>query len=129
MGTIHYSWLAPSRIGQVTFSGNVSVEEVTEAHQQIVGQFLNPGTKPVHLIMDVEQIGTFPTNVVKMHQVNSMVLTHPSFGWLFVVGSKNIMQRFLVSSVSQIFHVRVKMMPTVEESLIALKKLDPTLTI
>lgn len=122
-----YNWLIPSRVGIVKLTNELSVEELAEVHQNLFNQFLNVGTKPVHLIVDIENMGSFPTNFIQMQKMNSQLLTHPALGWLIVVGSQNAVQRFLASTIAQIFHARVKLSKTRAEAMSILKAVDRTL--
>jgi hypothetical protein len=127
MVDVEYSWLFPKRAVLTVFEGDITVDELSACHDIIIGDYLEAGEGKVHLVIDIHKMGSFPSNLLKMQQVNQRLLSHPSLGRVVAVGSTNAIQRFLLSAISQLFHVNLHQCETVEEAQVILRRVDPSL--
>src|SRR5215207_7753219 len=116
-------WLQQNRIIRTQLVGKLTEQEakdMSEAH----AKFLDAGTAPVHLIVDVTKLDAIPIN---LRQNTSMgeYLRHPSLGWTVLVGGSTLVN-FMVSVLGQVFHMKQARRETVEEALTFLAMQDET---
>jgi len=119
------SWTQDKRIIHCRLFGAFDLEMVNEASNK-VEVFINEGQPLVHLIVDMEGLQSFPTNVTKLNAMNQY-LKHPNMGWVIVVGGSSL-TKFLVNVLSQIIKFRVAQRATMSEALDFLRKQDSTLS-
>jgi hypothetical protein len=128
MPAFRHSWLYPSRVVLVEFDGDLSFEELEASHRAIIENFFNAGQAPVHLVIDIDHLKSFPTNLIKVQQITRPVLGHPAIGWMIMVGTTNALQRFLLTTITQLANIRTQQTSTLDEARAALERLDPSLT-
>jgi hypothetical protein len=118
------SWHQDKRIIYERLHGTFDLEEVMAASQS-TEKHLNEGTAPVHLVVDMSGLKSFPTNITKLNGMISY-LKHPSLGWVIVTGG-NTLSSFLVNVLSQVIKFRVAQRPTLELAAEFLRTQDQTL--
>ena len=64
------SWYQEGRIAQSILSGSISIEEMQAHTQDLIDHYLNVGQAPIHIISDTRQMKQFPTNMIKVKQIN-----------------------------------------------------------
>ncbi len=120
------SWYQEKRIVLNRLIGSLDVEAGTQA-SEATSQFLNEGVAPVHLIVDMTELKSFPTNITKVNTMNQY-LKNPSLGWVVVIGG-NTLSQFLVNVLSQVIRFRVAQRPTLEQAVDFLRAQDPSLAV
>lgn len=120
-------WLVPQRITIIEIVGNYTSHDLTESTIQVRDGFLDKGTPPVHLICDVRQITSYPTQIFVIKQASEIYLRHPNMGRLLLVGFDNPLMRFIASAVSQTMRARFQQAESIEQALSNLKAYDQTL--
>jgi hypothetical protein len=118
------TWIEDKRVILTELWGTLTTEEAQEmsdAH----AKYLSQGIAPVHLIVDVTQLGGIPSN---LRQNSSMggYLRHPSLGWTVLVGG-SVLVNFMVSVIGQIFKFHYSKRESLEEAGAYLASQDPTL--
>lgn len=121
-------WYIEGRVIHDRLSGTVSIEDA-EGTGQIIVEYLNEGTRPVHLIVDMTTASGFaPTvNVRRIHDIVTRQMRSESLGWTLLV-SENKLARFLASTVSQLARISMQTFSTLDDAVAFLREYDPTLT-
>ncbi|MEP7293153.1 MAG: hypothetical protein ABI835_15325 [Chloroflexota bacterium] len=120
------AWIEPNRIIRTELSGKLSdqeAKEMSDAH----ATFLDAGTAPIHLIVDVTRLDAIPIN---LRQNTSMgeYLRHPSLGWTVLVGGSTLVN-FMVSVLGQVFHMKQARRDSTPDALAFLAAQDETLQV
>jgi hypothetical protein len=118
------SWAQEKRIILVNLIGSLDLEAGFQASNE-TNDFINQGTAPVHLIVDMSELKSFPTNITKVNQMNQY-LKNPARGWVVVIGG-NTLSNFLVNVLSQVVKFPVTQRPALNDALDFLRKNDATL--
>ncbi len=118
------SWHQDKRIIYCRMSGAIDLEVATVVSNKLE-EFIKAGQPLVHMLMDLTDLQSFPTNITKLNAINQH-LQNAKLGWIVVVGG-NSLTKFLVNILSQIIKFRVTQRATISEALDFLKKQDPTL--
>lgn len=123
------SWNQPERIAFVRFSGDVSIEELTEFSENFSAHYLNASAVKIHLISDARALGKYPTRLSAVRQATEIFLRHEKMGVLVVIGSLHPLTKFLISMVAQVVGNEYRLVDTEEEALLALYQFDPSLSV
>lgn len=115
-------WFADHRIIMCTVIGDITIEEVKQANEDIK-VLLDQGRSPVHVISNVLELGNFPLNLTQIKN-STDYLYHPAMGWQVVAGHHNPMIRFIASVASQVAHVNLRMVDTMDEAITFLERVD-----
>lgn len=118
------TWYLENRIILAHVVGDNSLEDFYVINETII-QYLDQGTAPVHLLIDVTELGNIPSNILKVKQAFTY-LDHPSIGWSFFIGEMNAIKKFIVSLTTQMSGLDAKTVDTFEEALLALYRVDVT---
>lgn len=119
------SWFLDRRIIALQLSGAFTNEEISPA-EQTIEEHVQAGIAPVHMLVDISTLEQFPTSLNQLRK-STPYLRHPNFGWLIVIGSNHALVGFLVSTLTQLAHVNLRMVSDWNEALATLKKVDMTL--
>lgn len=118
------SWQHENRVILGRYYGVMSLDDLVNWDTS-VAQYLNTGTPPIHLILDVSEVTKFPTNVLQLrNHLNN--LSHPSKGWTLLVGSSSLINS-LTTIVTQLAHSKFRPFKTTSAALDFLAKEDITL--
>lgn len=118
-------WLQENRIIRTQLTGKLTeqeAKEMSDAH----ARFLDAGTAPIHLVVDVTKLDAIPIN---LRQNTSMgeYLRHPSLGWTVLVGGSTLVN-FMVSVLGQVFHMKQARRETLTDAVAFLTAQDETVT-
>jgi hypothetical protein len=116
------SWYLENRIILVHISGDKTIEDFQQVNEAIT-QYLEKGVAPVHLLIDVTEMGSIPSNILKVKQAFTY-LDHPSIGWSFFIGHLNAMENLIIAVTTQLSGLDVKTVDTLEEALKILNHVD-----
>lgn len=116
------SWYTEKRIAHARLYGEVTTQDMKENNQRIVHDYLQLGTPPVHLLIDISAMEKFPTNLRQLKAASEVFLGEPSLGWMVTVGKTNTLERFLTSTLTQLFGVKLHMAADLEAALAFLEK-------
>jgi hypothetical protein len=117
-------WYEDKRIIFEQLYGDLDMSAVIEA-ANATEQHIKQGNAPVHLVIDVSGMKSFPTNMTKINSVSGY-LKDPNLGWVVLVGG-NPLTNFVTQVVSQVVRFRVGQRPTLEQAIEFLRKQDATL--
>ena len=118
------SWCEEKRVFCIELTGELTDEQWTSI-VAIDTLHIEEGIAPIHVIIDVSELDSFPTNVRKTASYASH-LRDPRLGWAVVVGGNPLLD-FVASLLSQITGFKLTKSATVEDALIFLRKQDNTL--
>ena len=118
------NWYQDKRIIFNKLYGAFDFESATEASRR-VSQLLAEGNAPIHLIVDMTELQSFPTNVTKLNDMTTY-LKNPSLGWVVVIGG-NTLSKFVVNVISQVIKFRVAQRFSMNEAIQFLQSNDVTL--
>lgn len=121
----HISWYQDERIVLARFEGDQSIEDITQVNTTIT-EMIKTGKPRVHMIVDTSKMGSIPLKLSQLAAVNAY-LREPNLGTIVTIGMDNVLIRFLASMVSQIAHIELKTVSTMDEAVDVLKRLDQTL--
>ena len=125
----HQEWFIPNRIVKVTFSGNLSIEEIAKSFM-VSGKFLlESDADRVHFIHDWSQLETFPTNLSHIRNATS-IRNNPALhklGWVVIFGARDKLMRFVGDLTFQLFRIHTHMTEDLDSALEFLYRHDNTL--
>ncbi len=118
------TWIEDKRIIYTELLGTLTSQEAQEM-SDTHAKFLNEGTAPVHLIVDVTRLGAVPTS---LRQNTSMggYLRHPSLGWTVLIGG-SVLVNFMVSVIGQVFKFHYSKRENLENAMTYLISQDASL--
>lgn len=121
------AWYLENRIILAHVADDNTIEDLAVINKAIV-QYLEQGTAPIHLLIDVTEMGSIPSNIAKIKQTFTY-LDHPSIGWSLFIGHMNAIEKFIVSITTQMSKLDAKTVDTIEDAIAVLNRVDATLTI
>jgi hypothetical protein len=92
--TYEVSWYQPKRVIYLQVSGAFTIRELERA-AVFIGEGVRSSVVPVHLIVDVREVKTIPTNVLEIKTINDY-LGHDKMGWLIIVGAHSLVNMIAV---------------------------------
>jgi len=98
--SVDIGWRQPSRVIYERFYDNVTVEELSTVQQQLF-QFLSEGDAPVHIIIDMAAVHSFPKSLNQIRQALAPDKTGKA-GRIVLVTGDNPLLKFVTSTISQI---------------------------
>jgi hypothetical protein len=119
------NWYIPERILYVRVWGAMNTTEGARTNQQ-AASMIETGKPLVHVLIDDQELKSVTNNLAAI-QKTMQVYKHPSLGWVLSIGHPNVLIRFVMSMMSQIFQVRARRFYTIEEALVFLRERDQTL--
>lgn len=119
------SWYIPDRVIHLTLRGNLTVTELKELNRQLK-DYLDSGSKPIDLMIDASQVGTFPTIVTDISGALT-TLSHPHLRWSLVTCTNKVL-RLVLAVVFQRVRQHVFFFKTMEENIAHLRQQDHTLS-
>lgn len=124
---VKVGWLVENRISYFKYTGDVTIEEVTEA-AAIGLEFLYQSDAPlIHSIQDNSEQTSFPKEVGQLMKSVRTALSDPKMGWMMTVGLEGDVIRFVVTLVGRIARTRHRMFDTLEETVEFLQHVDTSL--
>lgn len=121
------SWYHQDRVLYVRFWDNLTLDEAQQI-SAINTRHLAEGTPPVHIVVDITQLQTFPTNIRFNTGVTSY-LKSSNLGWVVVVGEMNALLNFALAIIGQFARIMYTRRDSLESALEFLQKRDSTLSI
>jgi hypothetical protein len=118
------SWHEEKRIIHQRLIGDFDMTDATQA-AKATEEYLKQGIGPVHLVIDVSGMKSFPTNMTKIHSI-STYLKDPNLGWVVLIGG-NSLTNFVTQVISQVIKFRIAQRPNLEQAVAFLGTYDPTL--
>ena len=103
---------------------NVTLEDLAAFNTDII-HFLDAGMSPVHLIIDVDKVGSIPLSISTIVKHLSF-RSHPKIGWIIISNPPGYM-KMIATIVFQLVRVRMRMVNTLPEALNFLREMDISL--
>ncbi len=125
--TYKVSWYQKDRIALIQIAGDYTVKEIAASAQKIVDEYLNKGVTPVHLIVDTQQMHSFPRNLPVIRTSIQPLASHNSLGWLISISTSNKVIKLLISMSTRMAGIHSHTVSTIEEAALVLYQVDPTL--
>jgi len=126
--SIHIHWHIEGRIIYATIIGEIGINDLKQASDQIVALIEESHAPLIHLLVDETQAGAPPKPDLKPITDALQVFRHPRMGWLIVFGnSGNRLARLITYMVSQLGRLRFRRFDTLQESLEFLYSMDTSL--
>ena len=125
---VDLSWYVEGRVIYIKYSGDVTIEDKRIGAQQEY-EFLDAGTSSlVHVLLDITDQTSSPTNIKAVQNALDKALKHPKKGWTLAFGKEEFrMENFVNSVVTQASSARYRTYVTLEETLEFLVYVDPPL--
>jgi hypothetical protein len=117
-------WQIENRVIFERVSGDIDFDATASAANQ-VSRLLDAGTAPVHLVIEMSELKSFPTNVSKIHTVTQFMRS-PALGWVVVIGSGQL-ATFFINVIRQIIKFPVVHQQSLDQSLAFLREQDKSL--
>lgn len=122
------SWYHENKVVYAAVSGNFTVAEFEDYGEELIERFLDPASRPIHIISDVSEMQKFPTQVWTAIRATEPWLRHPNLGHIILLTpGSNAMLRFLLSAVNQVVSIRYHVCETPEEGFVLLQQMDENL--
>jgi len=116
-------WFAENQIILTTFTGDLTLDEVTLANEEHYKLIAN-ANKTIYVVFNVSQLVQFPTDVRTLKKSSDAYLSLDNMGWIMVVGIKNPILRFLSTILSQLANVNMKQVATIDDAIQQLNYID-----
>jgi len=121
---ITVDWLNEGNIISLTFTDEITIDELAIATNQAVALIDSVATPLVHSIIDGTQVTKYPHNILQLREASKLSFNHPRYGWLMIYGAPDGLSSFFVNMVTSFFRVRVRMVDTLDEAIDFLKSVD-----
>ena len=98
--SVDISWQQPGRVIYERFYDTVTVEELTSIQQTFL-QYLAEGRAPVHSIIDMAAVHSFPKS---LNQIRQALAPDPTgkAGRVVIVTGSNALLKFITATISQV---------------------------
>lgn len=112
--TYEVFWHTPKHIMTVRMKGDITLEEVREIHA-IVTQLGQESRQMVHLMIDMRDVTSFPTSLMRLSRALGMV-DNRRFGWLLIISDDPVL-RFLMTTLGKLIKARFRVFGEGENAL------------
>lgn len=118
------SWYLDKRIILVTYHETLTIDELP-AHFETLNQYRDDGEAPVHILTDMRRLEKFPMSLTAIRQA---VPALNGFGVDVLIGMRQPVIHFMISVVTQFSKLELRQANSIEDALVIIARLDPTLT-
>ena len=119
----HVSWYLQERIICLELEGILSLEDIIEGNT-ILRHYIKTSNATVHILVDVQQLKIFPTNIQKIY--DDYQKRHNNTGCTVLIGGTPVMQ-FTANVLVKLFGVKIKFAATLDEAIAILCRQDTSL--
>lgn len=119
-------WEIPARVLYMKAARDASIE-IVRADSETVWKFVKAGEAPVHLLVDLSDVGRFPRDIT---QEMVDLLSHPMLGRVAAVGFPQFDEAIIQSALdalTQLTGKPIDLAASVADGLALLRASDPTL--
>ena len=118
-------WLHHPRILGVRDVGDITLHDLIQADAEVKAM-LNGGQPPVHLILDLSRLGTFPRRPSAIAETVAFT-HHPKLGHMVMFGVNNVLLRGFLIVLSGVLTILPQFAPSLKDALQFLTDRDATL--
>ena len=119
------SWYTPQRVIKLTVTGKFTFEELQQVAENI-RLYIAQGASPIHLIADLSQMESVPTQV---SDLNKTIGSLRSLSSSIIIGKMNPILRFCALVLAKLNGgYDLQIVDNMDEALIVLSRLDPELS-
>ena len=122
----NYWWEVGQHVLYVSYSGDMSVEELTESMQVLTEEMKLNGGPFVNIISDVGNV-QHQLSLPEVMKAVRQFETSEQMGWSIMVGNTNAIMRFTNNVAGQFLGQRMRSFDTPEEAIAFLKESDPSI--
>ena len=119
-------WYVPESVIYTQFSGETTVEDMTQYIQDAYRLSDLSSRSLIHVIADSSRV-TKGVNIKEVMKTVSNVKPHPKAGWNITVGEKDKIIRFTTDVARQLLRLRTRSFDTINEAVTFLKDIDPSI--
>jgi len=120
-----FEWRIEGRVLYERAYGSFSLEELRQFNEEVTVYVASSTTPPVHLVVDLTGLETYPTNLREV--IGTMRRRETKkIGWTIII-TEHIVMRFLASMAVQIAGVRLRTFTKVQDAYDFLSEFDATL--
>jgi hypothetical protein len=119
-------WYIEKHVIKEVYSGDLTLEEMRQANDEIQALVDASDLPLVHAIVDTTDLGTPNMNINAIRDAFS-VLGDPRFGWLLIYGINNRTIRMIASIIPQFFQLRFRIVESEDVAIAFLRDVDVTL--
>jgi len=112
------------RVIHQVFSGSLTVADVTSGIEAI-NAYISEGVPPVHVLVDVGNLQSFPKSVTQFKQSASQ-FKGPGVGYIVMIGASSVMNMF-AGLIAQFGGVKLRGFHSEDEALEFIAQHDPSL--
>jgi hypothetical protein len=120
-------WFLEKRVLLSTFSGELSLADLTRSTEEIRAAIDQSEGQFLHCIGDLGGLTKIPTNLKAVTDATQGAMRHPHFGWMIVYNMPNQVIKFFGDIATRFFQVRYRVLDTQHEALDFLNQVDSTL--
>ena len=120
-------WFLEKRVLLTTFSGELSVAELTASTEEIRAAIDQSEGQFLHCLGDLGGVTKIPSNLKAITDATEGAMRHPHFGWMIVYDMPNPVIKFFGDIATRFFQVRYRVLDTQVEALEFLNSVDSTL--
>lgn len=118
------SWLIENAVVFTEYSGEVTLDEVTESIEEVLWRFNISQRQLIHMVVDTKDLDAHPTNLAEINRIVKPLLQHKQAGWFIMLGNQNPVTKFLAEMLAQISRVRFRAFGNWEEAREFLQGMD-----
>ncbi len=116
-------WLVEGRVLHLQIMGEFEVATVQNGISE-VKQFIDSGTAPVHVIVDLTGISKMPKSMREIISQLESMRYHPNGGWVVTI-SNSVMLRFAGQIATVFIGAQHRSVATYEEAVKTVCRIDP----
>ncbi|MCS6834400.1 MAG: hypothetical protein NZ750_00085 [Anaerolineae bacterium] len=122
-------WFIENKVIMTTYKGTVTTDDLVQTADDILSMIDQSNSPMVHTLVNVSEIESYPTNVVQIVNSTRKAFAHPRYGWLILFGDYNKTTIFILHMVASIMRLRVRIFPTLNETIDFLQTIDSTIVL
>jgi hypothetical protein len=118
-------WKIEKRLMVVKFEKNVSIDQI-ELASRTVTEYIRVGSKPVHVLVDMERVTHYPHEFGKLAGAIPH-LAENNLGKTILVRKSDSLMQLIISVVRHAVQIDLRMFDSMDKALHHLNEADPTL--
>lgn len=125
--SVTVNWTIEKRLILVRFEKNVSIDQVELASRTVTG-YIRTGSKPVHVLADLERVTRYPREFGKL--ANAIPhLAENNLGKTILVRKQDTLLQLMISVIRHAVQIDLRMFDSMDKALHYLNETDPTLNL